>query len=449
MEESHERQKDPRAESSSTRLSWFPPFDRVLKSLPVKRRPGLYFETLANLGSGGIVRLFPVSLVILETILDADLVYQMIIASVFYGANLASPFFTWLSGHLRVRWLVIGPLFLMATALFAIVINPQSPLFLTILVSLVLGLRVSARVGEMNMFRLLYPDAHVSTAVGWTRSMAATSGLILTLAAWAWLEWAPEYYWGLFWFAGCGMLFGGWAYIRIPTNRKNFYSGTKSPSPFPAFLRGMKEFWGDKRFLRYELAFFIVGIGNQLAMYLVPNVLNEQMGVSRTHINLIAVVIPSVTIILTAPLWGRFLANQTPMLARGVFSVMQSLTFSLYAYGGVMNELWPFYLGTLIHACSVAGGSINWLTGSFYFAGPERSALYSGIHVFLTGIRGVMVPVIGRMIYIEGPTGLGFDGLGQGPWIFTICVAFSLVATLIFFYAQYLELKRHRTRQAL
>ncbi|MBD3674252.1 MAG: MFS transporter [Planctomycetaceae bacterium] len=449
MEEPNERGDHPRGDSASRRLSRFAPFDRVLKSLPAKRRPGLYYETLANLGSGGIVRLFPVTLVILETILDADLVYQMIIASVFYGANLTSPFFTWLSGHLRVRWLVIGPLFLMAAALFAIIINPQSPLFLTILVSLVLGLRVSARVGEMNMFRLLYPDEHVSTAVGWTRSMAAMSGLILTLAAWAWLEWAPEYYWGLLWFAGVGMLFGGWAYTRIPTHRKNFYSGTRSRSPFPAFFRGMKEFWGDKRFLRYELAFFIVGIGNQMAMYLVPNVLNEQMGVSRTHINLIAVVIPSVTIILTAPLWGRFLANQTPMLARGVFSVMQTFTFSLYAYGGVTQSLWPFYLGTLIHACSVAGGSINWLTGSFYFAGPERSALYSGIHVFLTGIRGVMVPIIGRMIYIDGPTGFGFDGLGQGAWIFTICVGFSVVAAAIFFYAQILELKLRPSRSSV
>lgn len=443
MKEADEFESEDRAESTST-LSWFPPFDRALNSLPSKRRPGLYYETLANLGSGGVVRLFPVSLVILETILDADLVYQMIIASVFYGANLSSPFFTWLSGHIRVRWLVIGPLFLMAAALFAIVVNPQSPLFLTVLVSIVLGLRVSARVGEMNMFRLLYPDEHVSTAVGWTRSMAAISGLILTLVAWAWLEWAPNYYWGIFCFAGFGMLFGGWAYTRIPTHRKNYYAGTKSQSPFVAFLSGMKEFWRDKRYLRYELAFFIVGIGNQLAMYLVPNVLNEQMHVSRTHINLIAVVIPSLTIILTAPIWGRFLTDQTPMFARGIFSVMQSITFALYAFGGITNVLWPFYLGTLIHACSVAGGSINWLTGSFYFAGPDRSALYSGIHVFLTGIRGVMVPIIGRMIYIDGPTGLGFNGFGQGPWIFLICVGFSVVAIAIFFYAHFLETQRIR-----
>ncbi|MDG2389364.1 MAG: MFS transporter [Planctomycetaceae bacterium] len=441
MEESGVEDETLSAESAPKLLSRFPPFNRVLQSLPVRRRPGLYYESLANLGSGGIVRLFPISLVILETILDADLFYQMIIASVFYGANLSSPLFTWLSGHLRVRWLVIVPSFLMSAALFTIIIAPNSPLFLTLLVSLVLGLRVSARVGEMNMFRLIYPDEHVSTAVGWTRSMAAISGLILTLTAWAWLEWAPEHYWGLLWFSGFGMLFGGWAYTRIPTHRTNFYSGTKSSSPIPAFVKGMKQFLNDKRFLRYEIAFFIVGIGNQLAMYLVPNVLNEQMEVSRSNINLVAVVLPSITIILTAPLWGRFLKHQTPMLARGVFSLMQTMTFALYAYGGVCQELWPFYVGTLIYSCSVAGGSINWLTGSFYFAGPELSALYSGIHVFLTGIRGILVPVVGRMIYISGPTGLGFDGFGQGPWIFLICVALSLIAALIFFCAQHQEMR--------
>jgi len=444
MDESGATEHAGTALSQPVRLSRFPPFNRALNAIPARRRPGLYFETLANLGSGGIVRLFPISLVILETILDADLLYQMVIASVFYGSNLSSPLFTWLSGHMRVRWLVIGPLLLMSVALFSIIFAPNSALYLTILVSLALGLRVSARIGEMNMFRLIYPDEHVSTAVGWTRSMAAISGLILTLTAWAWLEWAPDYYWGLLWFSGLGLLFGAWAYARIPTHRNNFYSGTKSGSPFPAFVRGLKQFWSDKRFLRYELAFFIVGIGNQLAMYLVPNVLNEHMQVTRSNINLVAVVLPSITIILTAPLWGRFLKHQTPMLARGIFSLMQAATFALYAYGGVYQELWPFFIGTLIHSCSVAGGSINWLTGSFYFAGPELSALYSGIHVFLTGIRGILVPVIGRMIYISGPIGWGFYGLGQGPWIFLICVALSLIAALIFFYAQHQEMKAEK-----
>jgi hypothetical protein len=289
------------------------------------------------------------------------------------------------------------------------------------------------------MFRLLYPDFHMSQAVGWTRSVAAFSGLLLTLLSWWWLEVWPEHYWGLFCVAGAGMCFGAWAYAKIPTHRKNFYAQTERSAPHAAFFKGFRRFVSDRRFLRYELAFVIVGVANQMGIYLVPKVLNETVGASLTSISLIAVVIPSVTIILTAPVWGRYLAARTPMLARGLFSVMQTFTFCVYLYGGLTKQIWPFYIGSFVHACSIAGGSINWLTGSFYFATPDTSALYSGIHVFLTGIRGIAAPIIAWLLFISGDTGLGFQGLGLGSWIYLLCVMLSILGAGIFFYAQYLE----------
>lgn len=420
-------------------LKRFPPLNSALESLPARRRPALLFETLANLGSGGIGRLFPIALVVLEKILHADLLYQIILASAFYGSSLTSPLFTWLAGRLRVRWLVIVPNLLMSLALFALILRPGSAPWFTLLLSLVLALRVSTRIGEMNMYRLIYPDRHVSMAVGWISSVAAFSGLLLTFLSWWWLEVWPEYYWGLFWIAGAGLCFGSWAYAKIPTHQKNFYAQTTRTAPHSAFLKGLRRFWSDRRFFRYELAFFIVGVANQMGLPLVPKVLNQTLGASLTSISLIAVVLPSVTVILTSPLWGRYLASRTPMLARGLFSLMQTFTFALYAYGGLTQQIWPFYIGSFVHSCSVAGGAINWLTGSFYFATPESSALYSGIHVFLTGIRGILAPIIAWMLFISGSTGFGFQGLGLGPWIYLVCVVLSILGAGIFFYAQLLE----------
>lgn len=184
------------------------------------------------------------------------------------------------------------------------------------------------------------------------------------------------------------------------------------------------------------MAFFIVGLANQMSIYLVPNVLNEYVQAGKTSISLIAIVIPSLTVILTAPLWGSYLSGRTPMLARGTFSLMQVWTFSLYAYGGLAGVVWPFYIGSFIHACSIAGGSINWLTGNLYFARPEHTALYNGIHVFMTGIRGCLAPFIARIIYVEGTTGLGFVGWNWGPWIFLISVVLSAIGAAMFFYSQ-------------
>ena len=424
----------------------FPPFASTLRAIPKRRRPALFYETLANLGSGNVMRVFPIALVVLETILEADLWYQGLLACVYFGANLISPIFTWSARHLRVRWLVIVPNSLIALLLLAIAIRPDSAGIFTMLVCLILGSRVAAQIGEMNMYRLLYPDKSLAKAVGWTRAVAAFSGFLLTLLSWLWLEFLPDYYWGLFWCAALATAWGCWFYTRIPVHRSNFFGNRPRRSPLQAFADGIKIFFKDRRFRRYELAFLIVGFANQMSIFLVPNMLNIHVGASTTEISLIAIVIPSLTMIICGPLWGSYISQRTPMTVRGVFSMMQIVTFSLYAWGGMTRQVWPFFIGSLIHASSIAGGNINWLTGNLFFAKPEHSALYNGIHVFMTGVRGCIAPLLARVIYedrilFEGIVPGGIAGWGWGTRIFWLSAGLSALGAAIFFYAQSQESK--------
>jgi hypothetical protein len=130
--------------------------------MPKRRRPALYYESLANLGFGSMMRVFPIALVVLETILRADLWYQGLLASVFFGANLLSPFSPGSARHVRVRWLVIVPNLLTAALLLGDRIRPASAGTFTLLICLVLGMRVASQIGEMNMYRLLYSDSKLA-----------------------------------------------------------------------------------------------------------------------------------------------------------------------------------------------------------------------------------------------------------------------------------------------
>jgi hypothetical protein len=424
----------------------FPPFASVLRSMPRRRRPALYYESLANLGFGSMMRVFPIALVVLETVLRADLWYQGLLASVFFGANLLSPGITWLARHVRVRWLVIVPNLLTAALLFAIAFRPASAGTFTLLICLVLGMRVVSQIGEMNMYRLSYSDSKLARAVGWTRSVAAFSGFVLTLLSWLWLDFLPDYYWGLFWCVAVATVCGCWFYRKIPVHRSNYFGNGVRRTPLRAFSEGLRIFLRDRRFRRYELAFLVVGFANQTSIFLVPNLLNLHVGASTTHISLIAIVIPSLTMILTGPRWGVYISRHTPMTARGVFSLMQIVSFTLYAWGGVNRQIWPFFIGSFIHASSIAGGNINWLTGNLFFAKPEHTALYNGIHVFLTGVRGCVAPLFARVVYEHGviygdliPGGI--SGWGWGPRIFWLSAVLSAVGAALFFHAQSLETK--------
>lgn len=63
-------------------------------------------------------------------------------------------------------------------------------------------------------------------------------------------------------------------------------------------------------------------------------------------------------------------------------------------------------------------------------------SLYNAIHVGLTGIRGLLAPLVGYALYESGPLFFGassdaaadggFDGYGMGPRVFWIAAGLSL-----------------------
>jgi hypothetical protein len=81
-------------------------------------------------------------------------------------------------------------------------------------------------------------------------------------------------------------------------------------------------------------------------------------------------------------------------------------------------------LGGAIHAVGNGGSTINWLTGSLYFAKADRISLYNTVHVGLTGIRGLIAPLFGWYLYSD-------DGLGLGTGLFWVSSILSLFGAFL------------------
>ncbi|MBP7563774.1 MAG: hypothetical protein KA886_08290 [Candidatus Cloacimonetes bacterium] len=47
----------------------------------------------------------------------------------------------------------------------------------------------------------------------------------------------------------------------------------------------------------------------------------------------------------------------------------------------------------------MAGVNITWTMGSITFAGKEDSAMYQSVHISITGIRGLIAPLFGFLVY--------------------------------------------------
>ena len=71
--------------------------------------------------------------------------------------------------------------------------------------------------------------------------------------------------------------------------------------------------------------------------------------------------------------------------------------------------------------CVIGGGMLGWTLGHNDFAPEEQVADYLGLHVSLTGLRGLVAPLIGVWVYWT----LERAGPGLGRWALLLPLAFS------------------------
>jgi MFS family permease len=408
---------------------------RALTRFPEDCREALYFDLLSNIGNGVHLVLFPIALVVLETLLDGEVWHQAVLASFFFGSCLFGLLVTRLGNTIPMRIMVIVPNSIIAVLLCGTLGSWVDATWFTILIGITFMLRVFQQVAEMNMFRVLYPDSHRSQVVGVLRAVSAISGLTVTITSWWWFGLWPAYYAVLFCIMGSMLLSSAWFYAKVPIPKDASYERDQEPL-WQSFKTGWRVFFADKSFVRFQVGFAMAGIANHIGLFLIPKVMRQEAGASDSTVRFVAAVMPVLLLVMTAPIWGRLLDRKTPMFARGVFNVLQIVAFIFYGYGGLSLQVWPFIVGGAVHALSNGGGTINWLTGSLYFAKPEHVSLYNGIHVFLTGFRGFIGPPLAMFLFIATDKigDMEIEGLGMGARVFYVSAVLSAMGAVMMFW---------------
>jgi hypothetical protein len=79
------------------------------------------------------------------------------------------------------------------------------------------------------------------------------------------------------------------------------------------------------------------------------------------------------------------------------------------------------FIGRTLTGLGRGGGAIAWNLGHLHFAREHQTELYMGIHVGLTGLRGLLMPLLGWVAYYC---------LGWGS--FGIALGFAVIAHVMF-----------------
>jgi MFS family permease len=186
---------------------------------------------------------------------------------------------------------------------------------------------------------------------------------------------------------------------------------------------------GDRWYRRYMITMFAFGSGNLMVIALLVVLLNEQFGFERFQQVMITTALPLLTLSIFTPIWARRLDAVHILDYRARQAWMFVITMLLFLSATVFSLKWLFWVGALSLGMAFAGGKLGWNLGHNDFASDDKSTLYMGIHVTLTGIRGLIAPLVGVSVYqlLES----FHAGMGRFVLLFPFLLTFGGAVTFV------------------
>ncbi len=321
-------------------------------------------------------------------------------------ANIVS---LWISGLAEGRNKPVWVATLMATTsvfLVLMALAPTSPVGLVMITLTMIAARL-AWAGVITLraaiWRANFPRQVRARITGWITiiysliisATAAVTGLLM--------NWWPEIWRVTFPLAGVTGLLAAWRYLatrvrqgrRIQSEERRQQQVRRGGQLRAAFDILLNDRW----YRRYMLTMFAFGSGNLMVIALLVVLLNEQFGFGRFEQVLITTALPLVTLSIFTPIWARRLDAAHILDYRARQAWMFVFALLLFVTASMFGLEMLFWVGALALGAAFAGGKLGWNLGHNDFASDDQSTLYMGIHVTLTGIRGLLAPLVGVSVY--------------------------------------------------
>ncbi|MEN0020282.1 MAG: MFS transporter [Planctomycetota bacterium] len=296
-----------------------------------------------------------------------------------------------------------------------------------------------------TIWKANYPDGARARLTGKFATVQVVSMALLSIGLAVAMEQA-EWAFRVLLPIGCVMgLVGRQLWCSMPVRherqllRDELQAGDKGPSFNPVAM--VRILAGDRSFAVFMLFQFLLGLGNITSMGLVAVVLRERFGVEYLEGMLINTAVPLVLMASTVPLWAKFVDRVHIVEFRAVHSWVFVVALLAMSWGLHTDQLWLVFAFAAIKGIAFGGGALAWTLGHLDFAPPGQVSNYMGVHVTLTGVRGVLAWVVGIAMYERAEAFMP----GAGSVVFTICALITMAGALGFVW---MAKQRQRDRQA-
>lgn len=278
----------------------------------------------------------------------------------------------------------------------------------TLLITLSQLVNSAMRMGQSSMYRVMYPRALRGRVLArltlWSYVTMVPS---ILLAGWL-LDKSTEMYRVLYPFAAlCGLIgchYYGMLYVP-PDQRPS-----AGAAGFRAGVDGVQRILvQDKAYLLFQLAFFLSGSSFFMSTHVILLMTRDRFDFGAFELALWMSVVPQFCLAVGSLFWGHILDRQGIIRCRLIISLLIAAYLTSYFLGIVWGWVGLIALGSILQGLSNAGGQLTWALASTYFAPRvEDVPLYNGIHFVLNGIRGLVMPWVGSILFVTagGPVAI-------------------------------------------
>lgn len=400
------------------------------EGIPPMARPTFRYEFISSvlicLGSGPLVQ--ELTQFFIGKRLAAESFFIALLTTEAAAGNFLGAFFSrWLHGRPKVRyaWMSRAAIAVVMLAIALLPAGPSSaaPYAALLAIPAVLGglvLNVQSGIWHSN-----YPPAVrgriFSRLIVWRGIFSVLSIKLSSMALDRW-DWGHH----LIYAVGAIFTFAGaLVFARIRVRGESFRAEQETLPP--PLLEGFRILWTDKAYGRYMLWQMVSGSAVLMSLPVVVTALIEKFHVSIDTGTSLASILPAVLELSFVPLAGMLFDRMTIMHYRTVNTLLWAGSRFLLLGALMWQSMVALVAGFTLQGLASSTGGVVWNIGHTRFASPERSQLYMGIHMTLTGIRGLTMPFLGIWLYSHTPV---------GNWLLGISGAIQAVAALEFFLSE-------------
>lgn len=165
-------------------------------------------------------------------------------------------------------------------------------------------------------------------------------------------------------------------------------------------LRMVREILGkDPAFREYMFWMGLFGGGNLMIVAQLVVILTDDFAMPGGRQIALLAVVPLLAVPLFVPWWARYFDGEHVIVyrARQCRALVAAVALFCVAVLAHWQEL--LWLAAVTYGFAMAGANLGWNLGHTDFASIGRAQHYMGVHVTLTGVRGMLAPPAGMLVY--------------------------------------------------